>query len=75
MSDFSSMGKWLVVMGLVVAAIGALIWLSGKVPLLGRLPGDIKIESEHFKFYFPLASCLVLSAVGSLILWILSKFK
>ena len=69
------MGKWLVLMGLVLAGIGALIWATGKVPFLGRLPGDLHFEGQNFKFYFPLATCLLLSVFGSLLLWIFSKFK
>lgn len=75
MPEFLSIGKWLVAAGLLLAAVGVLIWVAGKIPFIGRLPGDIKIENEHFKFYFPLVTCLLLSAVGSLILWLISKFK
>lgn len=75
MSDLSSMGKWLVVMGTILAGIGGLLWISGKVPFLGRLPGDIRIENDHFHFYFPLATCLLLSVLASALLWIISKFK
>jgi len=75
MSDFSSLGKWLVFFGLGLAAMGAVILLSGKFPWLGRLPGDIKVEREEFSFYFPLATCLLLSAAFSVILWLASKFK
>ena len=75
MGDFSSAGRWLVVLGLVLAAVGWLVWMTGKIPFLGRLPGDIKVEGEHFKFYFPLATCLLISVLVSLVLWALSKFK
>lgn len=75
MSDLSSVGKWLLVLGLGLAALGALLFMGGKIPFLGRLPGDIKIEKENFTFYFPLATCLLLSALVSVILWLVSKFK
>jgi hypothetical protein len=75
MADFSPIGKWLVIVGLTLAGAGAFIWASSRIPFLGRLPGDIKIESEHFKFYFPLASCLLLSVFVSFLLWLFSKFK
>jgi hypothetical protein len=61
------MGKLLVVLGVTVTIIGLLFW-SGLVPRwLGRLPGDIRIERGHTSFYFPIVTCLVLSAVLSLI--------
>lgn len=67
------LGKALVVAGLAIAAIGAAVILAGKVPWLGRLPGDFRVEREHFSFYFPLATCLLVSAVASVILWLLRK--
>jgi hypothetical protein len=73
--DLSTYGKWLLFAGLIFAALGALLWAAGKVPFLGHLPGDLRFEGGNFKFYFPLVTCVVLSLVGSLILWVISKFK
>ena len=75
MSDFSSIGKGLMVLGVVLVVIGALVLSTGKIPFLGRLPGDIKIEKENFSFYFPLATCLLLSMLVSFLFWLFSKFK
>lgn len=75
MPDLSTYGKWLLFAGLILAALGALLWAAGKVPFLGHLPGDLRFDGEHFKFYFPLATCIVLSLIASLILWVISKFK
>ncbi len=75
MPELISAGKWLVGTGLILAAVGVFFWMGGKIPYLGRLPGDIRIEGAQFKFYFPLATCVVLSIVGSLILWLFSKLK
>jgi Protein of unknown function (DUF2905) len=75
MPDLSTVGKALAAAGILLAAVGGLLWAAGKIPFLGRLPGDIRIQGDGFKFYFPLATCLLVSAVGSLILWILSKLK
>ena len=70
----SDIGKILVVIGLALAVLGGLLWLGGRMNLpLGRLPGDIRIEREHFKFYFPLATCVLISVVMTLILWLLGK--
>ena len=54
------MGKLLVLIGLLIAGIGLVIMLG--VPL-GRLPGDIAVKREHFSFYFPLTTCIVVSLV------------
>jgi Protein of unknown function (DUF2905) len=70
----NDVGKILVAVGLVLIVVGGLIWLSGKLNLpLGRLPGDIRIERGSFKFYFPLATCLLISAVLTLVMWLLHR--
>ena len=69
----TGMGKTLIVLGLAIAAIGALLTLAGKIPWLGRLPGDIYIKKENFSFYFPLATSLIVSALLSLLMWLLRK--
>jgi hypothetical protein len=63
----------LIVAGLVIAAVGALLLISGKIPWLGRLPGDILVRREKFTFYFPLATSLLISLILSLILWLFRK--
>jgi hypothetical protein len=68
-----TLGKQLIVMGLVIAAIGAALTLSGRIPWLGRLPGDIHIQRGNIQFFFPLATCLLLSALLTLISWLLRK--
>ena len=68
MSDFSGMGKWLVLMGAGLLILGGLIWLIGKVPFLGNLPGDIRIQRENVSCYFPLATMIILSLVLTVIL-------
>jgi len=56
--------------GLVIAAIGAIWAFAPAVPWLGRLPGDIAIQRGNFRFYFPIATCVVVSVVLTLILWL-----
>ncbi|MBE0596672.1 MAG: DUF2905 domain-containing protein [Desulfuromonadales bacterium] len=68
-----SLGKALIILGLVVAAIGLLITLGGKIPWLGRLPGDIRIERENFSFYFPLGTSILISALLSLLFWLFRR--
>lgn len=74
MDQPSSAGWLLVVIGLGIAGLGLLWLLAPSVPWLGRLPGDIRVERPHFRFYFPLATCLLISLVLSLVLWIIRQF-
>jgi hypothetical protein len=66
-------GKSLIVIGLLIAGVGLVITLAGKLPWIGRLPGDIYIKKENFSFYFPLATSILVSAVISLLLWLFRK--
>jgi hypothetical protein len=66
------MAKFLIVAGLVMVGVGVL-WMVGERFGLGRLPGDIVVERGNFKFYFPLATSLVLSVVISLIFWLANR--
>jgi hypothetical protein len=69
-----SLGRILIALGLLVAALGVLISLGEKLPIrLGRLPGDIIIRGKHSVFYFPLVTCLVLSVILSVVLWIINR--
>jgi uncharacterized protein HemY len=68
-------GKMLLIVGLLVAAIGALLMFSDKIPFLGKLPGDISIKKENFQLYIPLTTCIVLSILLSLVMWLISFFS
>ena len=73
MTDHAGFGWMLLILGLVIAGVG-LVWiLAPAIPWLGRLPGDIRIEREHFKVYFPLATCVLISTVVTLIVWLLRR--
>lgn len=69
------LGKLLVVLGLVLAVLGAVIWLGGGSAFswFGRLPGDIRVERPGFHFYAPLASMLLVSLLLSLVLWLIRR--
>ncbi|ACM20672.1 protein of unknown function DUF2905 [Geotalea daltonii FRC-32] len=69
----SGIGKALIYLGLIIAAIGVAVSLAGKIPWLGRLPGDIHIKRENFSFYFPLATSILISLLLSLILWLFRR--
>lgn len=72
-SDLHTLGKMLVVIGLVLAAIGAVIWFLPRIPYVGRLPGDILVRKKNFTFYFPLSTLLILNLVLFLIFKLLRK--
>ena len=65
----------LVVLGLVIAGIGAIWLLASHIPWLGRLPGDIPVERPNFRFYFPVVTCIVLSLLLTGILWLVRFFQ
>jgi hypothetical protein len=68
------LGRLLITLGIVLVAAGLLVTFAGRLPVrLGRLPGDIYIHGRNSSFYFPLTTCIVLSALFSLVLWILRK--
>jgi DUF2905 family protein len=69
----SGPGKTLIIGGLLIAAAGVLVTLAGKLPWLGRLPGDIYLRRGHFTFYFPLTTSILLSVLISLVIWLLRK--
>ena len=66
------MAKWLITIGIVLLALGVLWPVLTKLGL-GSLPGDFKIERKGYTFYFPLTTSIIVSAVISLILWLLRK--
>jgi hypothetical protein len=71
--EMRQLGWVLVIIGLVIVAIGALLIFEGKIPLFGRLLGDVVIRRENFTFYFPVVSMLIISAIISLILLFVRK--
>lgn len=73
MFNFSHLGKLLIVIGLVVAGIGLILILAGKIPWLGRLPGDFFFRGKNVSFYFPLMTSLIVSVILSLILWFINR--
>jgi hypothetical protein len=67
------LGKTLVVLGLVVVAVGGLLMLVGRVPWLGRLPGDIHVQRENWSFYFPLGTSILISVILTLLFWLFGR--
>jgi hypothetical protein len=69
----NDLGKFLVVLGLALALIGALLWSGFGRSWLGRLPGDIHFARGNFNFYFPIVTCLLLSVLLTILLWLFRK--
>ena len=69
----NELGKVLVVIGLLIAGVGVLIWSGIGRGWVGRLPGDINYSRPNFSFHFPLMTCLLISLVLSLLLWLIRK--
>lgn len=63
MSNFSDLGRLLLLIGGAIVVLGVILVVVGRVPFLGRLPGDISIRRGNTSFYFPIVTCLVLSVV------------
>jgi len=69
----AGLGKSLIIFGIIIIVIGIIFTFAGKIPWLGRLPGDIHIKRDNFTFYFPMATCIILSIFISLIFWLFKK--
>lgn len=68
------LGRMLISAGLVLVAIGVLVTFAGRLPLrFGKLPGDIYIQGKSSSFYFPVVTCLLISGLLSLVMWIIRK--
>ena len=68
-----SFGKLLILFGLILAAVGGLMLFIGKVPYIGKLPGDFYVQRKNFSFYFPLTTSILLSIVLTLLFSLFSR--
>jgi hypothetical protein len=68
------LGKFLVIVGIVLVGLGLLLMVGNRLSFFGfgRLPGDIAYKGKNVSFYFPIVSCLILSAAVTLVLWLIS---
>ena len=73
MNELQPLGRVLIVVGLVLVGLGVLLSLGGRIPVLGRLPGDIVIERGSFRIYLPLATSILLSLIVTGVLWLLRR--
>lgn len=68
-------GKWIIIAGVLIVLIGVIIYFfHDKLGWIGRLPGDIRIERENVRFYFPFATMLLLSVLVSLLIRLIKRF-
>jgi hypothetical protein len=75
MSDFSSFGKLLVIVGILLVVVGGLIIFGARIPLIGKLPGDIHIRKKNFNLYFPITTCIIISIVLTLLFYFIRKIR
>ena len=69
----SAMGKMLIVAGIILIVMGLAFLFAGKIPFLGRLPGDISIQKERFGFYFTITTCIIISIMITILFAIFRK--
>ena len=69
----SELGRALIVLGVVIAVVGLVLVFFGRVPWIGRLPGDIHVQRGNWTFYFPLGTSILLSVILTLVLWLIGR--
>ena len=69
----SDLGRSIITIGIVLVIVGVLMTVAGKIPGVGKLPGDIFIKKENFSFYFPLTTCILLSILFSMLMYFFGK--
>lgn len=75
--DSQALGKAIALLGGILVLVGVAVYVGGKLGFfgLGRLPGDIRVERENFSFYFPLATCILISIVVSALLYFFGRLR
>jgi len=73
MLGLGALGKLLILLGVLIVVIGILLVVGGKIPWIGRLPGDLMIKKEKFTFYFPITTSILISIILTLLFWIFRK--
>lgn len=74
----ANLGKALFFAGLLISAVGLVLWIAPRIPgleRLGRLPGDIQVTGRNYSFHFPIVTSLVLSVLLSLLLYLIGRFR
>lgn len=73
--DLQGPGKALLLLGLIIAGVGAVMMFAGRIPFLGKLPGDLSFRRGNVQVYVPIMTSVVLSIVLSVLLWLISHFR
>lgn len=66
-------GRLFIILGIVFIVVGIILWSRIRIPFLGKLPGDIIVKKENFTVYIPIASCVIISIILSLLFWFFSR--
>ena len=72
-SNFQPLAKLIILTGVILVIVGVILYFFKGIPFLGKLPGDIHIEKKNFSFHFPIVTCILLSVILSIILYLISK--
>jgi uncharacterized membrane-anchored protein len=67
-------GKWLISAGIIIALVGGLVMLLGRIGLF-KLPGDLEFGSKNWRLFLPIASCIIISVILTIILWLINYFR
>ena len=73
MNEFQNLGKFVILLGVIIVILGLAITFWDKIPFIGKLPGDIVYKGKNFTFYFPIVTSILLSLIISLILYFFKK--
>jgi hypothetical protein len=68
-----SIGKALIITGLIIVVIGVLLIMTPRIPWLGKLPGDILIKKDNFQFYLPITTCIIISIILTLLFYLFRR--
>ncbi|MCK9555852.1 DUF2905 domain-containing protein [bacterium] len=71
--DLRIFSRTTIIIGICLIVFGIILSYSDKIPFLGKLPADVHIKRENFTFYFPVSTCILLSIIISIVLWLIHK--
>lgn len=71
--EFDELGKWVMLAGIALVLLGGLLWLLGRIPFFGNLPGDLRIQTQNVSCFIPIVSMIIVSVVATIILNIIIR--